>query len=557
MTTDINQILWKLKNDSRYFKETQLKIKSQGQIIPLRLNKAQLKIQAQTDRLKAENKPVRLIILKSRQVGVSTNTEADIYHATTTRPNISSMVIAHDAESTKHLLRMFKLFWDTQDTELRPMRKYSTRNEVVFENPNEKLKIRDPGLRSYIRVDTAGNPNAGRAFSIDNLHISELAFWQNPEEVMTGLMQSVSDRPDTMIVIESTANGMNYFHQMWRDAENGDSDFVPVFIGWHEDDNCRKEAPADFEPYDYEHELFSNEAQLAIKYGLDNEQLYWRRWAIRNKANNDIDKFHQEYPANAQEAFLVTGRNVFNMAMIQQYYDFIREPERGEFDVKTEYKTFNTIRTGNLRIWEHPTATNRYSVGVDVAEGFAGGDFSCAEVLDVRNYEQVAEWHGHMGQEEFAAELIRLGKYYNSALLVIESNQGQVVLSHLKHYPRLYYRRKVGMRGEAPTNELGFRTTQKTKGILIGTFKKLFEEEELIINGRELLREMSTYVEEEPDKDKPRKVLSTGAASKKDKDDRVIAACLAVVGLQGIPVAITQKTRREPSYKPANPLTGY
>jgi len=559
LTSNINEIIWKLRNDSRYFKETQLSIKTKDRkIIRFKLNKPQLKIQKIVDRLKAEHKPVRLIILKSRQVGVSTNTEADIYHDTTMHPNVNSLIIAHDKESTQNLFRMSKLFWDTQDRQLRPMVKASNRTELIFENPSKAGKADDPGLRSYIRVETANNPQAGRAFTIHNLHISELAFWEKPEETMTGLMQAVPDRPQTMIVIESTANGIgNYFHRMWTDAVEGKNDFTPIFIGWHEDPTCVKEIPKDFIIYDYEHEIYGNEVELKKRFNLTDEQIYWRRYTIKNRCNNDIDKFKQEYPATPQEAFLVSGRNVFNINLIQKYYNFAREPERGELDVKDEYKSFAKKGRGELRIWEYPEKNNRYSIGVDVAEGFATGDWSCAEVFDVKNYEQVAEWHGHIKQEDFAFVLKNLAKFYNDAIIVVESNQGQVVLSYLKPiYYRLYYRKEIGKRGEKRTRELGFRTTQRSKDLLIADFKNLFEEEEIIINSKELLHELSVFVEEEPDPKKNKRHLKTGAQGK-EHDDRVIAAMLSIQGLKDVPLKISKKVKQEQRYEPANPITGY
>jgi len=550
----IDKIIGRMRSDSKYFKETQLRIKTKDKrIIPFKLNNPQLKLQGVVDKLRAENKPVRIILLKSRQFGGSTWVEGEIYHATTMYPNVSSAIIAHNAESTNNLFNISKLFWETQDKEIRPKRKRCNRTELIFQNPSRVNFDKNPGLRSYIRIETAGNKAAGRSWTLQNLHVSEIAFWDNPESVMTGLNQAVPSEPGTMIVIESSANGLgNYFYDMWEAAVKGNNDYTPVFVGWNEDETCRKEPPKDFEPYDYNHKIYGNEKELAVKYDLDNWQLYWRRYTIRNNFNNNIDEFHQEFPITPEEAFLRSGRNVFSIDTIQRYYEHVKLPARGQLDVKDDYKTFIQTNRGKLNIWEEPQANFRYAVGIDVAEGFATGDFSCAEVFDVRNYEQCAEWHGHIGQEDFAEILERIGKYYNRALLVVESNQGQTVLSYLKHYPRLYYRRKPGVRGEKPTREFGFRTTGKTKGMLIADFKKLFEADELIINGRELLQEMKTYVEEAPDESGNKRVLKVMAEGNKN-DDRIMAAMLAIQGLKVVPAIIVKdyvsKTKKNPNYK--------
>lgn len=215
--------------------------------------------------------------------------------------------------------------------EIKPMKRTSNRIELYFDNPSEKLRYRKPGLNSLIRVDTANNMQAGRAFTIQNLHCSEIAFWERPEEVMTGLMQSVPDETNTLVVIESTANGVgNYFHKMWLDAENGSNDFIPIFIAWWELNSYRLIPPKDFEPYDYEHEVYGNEIKLAETFELDNQQLYWRRYTIKNKCNNNINKFKQEYPASANEAFLTSGKRVFDIGLINQYYKYVSDPKRGE-----------------------------------------------------------------------------------------------------------------------------------------------------------------------------------------------------------------------------------
>jgi hypothetical protein len=180
-----------------------------------------------------------------------------------------------------------------------------------------------------------------------------------------------------------------------------------------------------------------------------------------------------------------------------------------------------------LRIWKEPQEDNYYSIGADTAEGLVSGDFTCAEVFDKKNYEQVAEWHGKCPPDLFAYELAKLGTYYNMAKLVVESNNhGLTTLSYLKGmYYNIYYKRQLDQRTSRETNQLGFRTTGRTKPILIDEFNKLFRENELKINGKELLTEMSTYAEDDDGK---------MGAMHNCFDDRIMAACLSVMGLKQI-----------------------
>jgi hypothetical protein len=210
---------------------------------------------------------------------------------------------------------------------------------------------------------------------------------------------------------------------------------------------------------------------------------------------------------------------------------------------------FSPKGRGNLRIWKNPEPDNYYSIGADTAEGLVSGDFTCAEVFDKKNYEQVAEWHGKCPPDLFAFELKKLGEFYNNAKVVVESNNhGLVTLTYLKPiYYNLYYRREFDKRDNKATRQMGFRTTGKSKPILIDDFNKLFRENELIINGRELLTEMSTYEEDE----------NGGMnAMHNCNDDRVIAACLSIHGLKEI-VIIENIPIRYGKYRSSNPITGY
>jgi len=568
LLTDSEVRWYNLQNNPLFFIESLLYIKNKKRkVVPFELNTAQLKIYKQVEKLRNENKPVRIYVLKSRQTGVSTLTQGLIFQDTTVHDNVNSMIIAHDRESTGHLYKMSQLFYSKLDGDIyKPMVRRENKYELLFENPNSKLRDSKPGLNSLIRVDTANNLQAGRAFTIQNLHCSEIAFWEKPEEVMTGLMQSVPEIPESMIIIETTANGVgNYSHSLWKSAEKGENDFIPIFIAWFEDDDCRLTPPKDFKPYDYEHEVFGNEQKIKEIFSLDDEQVYWRRYTIKNKLNGDINKFHQEYPSTPDEAFLVSGSNVFDRFLITKYYQNIEareiKPRIGELDEKFK---FTPSGRGEFRIWKEPEVGNRYAIGVDVAEGLSGGDYSCAEVFDKKNYEQVAEWHGKIPPDKFAGKLKLLAKYYNEAMVVVESNnQGLVTLTYLRPiWYRIYYRREVDKRDNKITRQMGFRTTGKSKPVLLGDFNKLFREEELILNSIELLGEMASYVEDEggrthPAKSSKTKIQKTKTYDSSYFDDRIIASCLAIQGLKITFLDNLNKSPIKDGYKPNNPLTGY
>jgi hypothetical protein len=554
----------RLKNDPKFYIESLLWIKTKKRgLIPLKFNEAQLRIYEEIQKLRKAGKPVRIIILKARQLGVSTESEALIFHDTATNSYVNSLVIAHDRESASHLFRMSQLFYERMNREIRPMKRRSSKIELLFENPNEKTRDNDPGLCSHIRIETAANLSAGRSLTIQNLHISELALWEKAEETMGGLMQSVPDIPESMVIVESTAQGIsNYFYNMWNEAVAGENDYVPIFLPWFEMKEYRAKPPLDFEFYDYDHEVFGNELKIKELYKLDFEQLYWRRLTIKNKCKNDLNFFKQEYPSSAEEAFLVTGRPVFNREKITEYMLNCKVPSRGELvekkpdlekpeTLKTTVWEFKASSLGKLRIWKQPEKGNRYSIGADPAEGLATGDPQCAEVYDKKNYEQVAKWHGKVSPDVFAYVLRDLAKYYNDGLIVPESNN-PTTISYLREiYYRIYYRKEINKRTNKTTRELGFRTTSRTKPILIGEFNKLFEDDELIINDKETLTEMSHFVEEDTTKDY-KKMKAEG----KYHDDSVIATALSLQGLKEVYLNI-ESEQKSREYKYSDPFTRY
>ena len=205
-----------LRNPLKYI-EAFLVIKTkENKIVPFTLNTAQRRLYELTEKLRAEGKPIRIIILKSRQMGFSTLTEALIYYKTATRKNVNSFIITHKDEATSNLFNMSKLFQEKNP--IRPMLKNSNAKELIFENPTRNIreKAEFPGLKSKIKCATAGGKGVGRSDTLTNVHASELAFWPGDiGETYAGLMQAVPNTAESMVIIESTANGFNFFKEMF------------------------------------------------------------------------------------------------------------------------------------------------------------------------------------------------------------------------------------------------------------------------------------------------------------------------------------------------------
>lgn len=263
-----------------------------GTIEPLILNRAQRYIHGLLEKQLRAKGMVRAMILKGRQQGCSTYIGARFYRKTSWQRGVRTFILAHRDDATDNLFRMTKRFHDNFPEALRPSTSYSSRKELVFNV-----------MQSSYGLGTAKSGGVGRSDTVQLFHGSEVGFWDNAEDIVSGALQAVPNEPGTEVIQESTANGMgNYFHQQWQDAETGRSPYIAVFVPWYWQPEYRMAAEPGFA-------LESEEEEYKRLYGLDSEQMAWRRAKIIEL--KDPLLFRQEYPATAAEAFQVTGHDSF------------------------------------------------------------------------------------------------------------------------------------------------------------------------------------------------------------------------------------------------------
>ncbi|MCI5678713.1 MAG: hypothetical protein MR278_01820 [Bacteroidales bacterium] len=495
--------LYEVLHDPKKYIESFLYIKTKkNEIVRFRLNSAQKRLYDLIMGLQEEGRPVRIIILKSRQMGFSTLTEALIYYKTATRKNVNSFIITHKDEATTNLFNMSKLY--QEKNQVRPMLKTSNAKELLFENPtkNQREKERRPGLKSKIKCSTAGGKGVGRSDTLTNAHLSEIAFWPGDiGETYSGLMQAVPDTPESMVIIESTAKGFNFFKKMWDDAVAGENDYVPFFAAWFEMEEYRR-------PYHGE-TLTAEEEELKALFGLDNEQIMWRRWCIRNNCNNDIDVFHQEYPATPEEAFIASGTCVFkNNREIVLRIRMLQEeaaPRRGSFTYTERVAALDRIflsdwqfeesEKGEISIFREPVPGRPYVLGGDTAG--EGSDWFSAHVIDNITGEQVARLHWQNPDgDDYAKQVYCLGMYYNRALIALEMNfdsHPQKVLEYLG-YPNFYVREKMDTYTGKVKQSYGFRTDSVSRPVLVGKLIEYVRDYLHLIHDRETLMECLSFI---------------------------------------------------------------
>jgi len=465
---------------------------------------------------------------------------------------------------------------------VKPQLKYSGRRDLHWGGD-------DGGLNSQYSLSTVGGREV-RGSKIDYLHCSEVASWSDGgEDYLLGLLNCVVQGFQTEAVIESTAQGVGgVFHDMYWDAAEGNSGWEAIFFPWYiysyyqkpfnteeEKETFRQELGED-KRYGGEEELnllgqstsFDVGKEEPVTFEITLESLNWRRQCIKTQCQNDLRKFHQEFPTTARESFVTTGRGVFFIdnvnKMVLQAEKRQRETPCEGFHIPVqawrerggEKYIIEAMEDGELQVWQRPHPKREYRIGADVSEGIDVGrdtDWSVAVVLDAITMDEVAMLRVKIDPDLFAWQLASLGKWYNKAKLLVErNNHGLVTLKFLSDvhiYPDIYSEKILDERSSRSARKLGFHTTVKSKPLIIDYLRELIREDEILIKSPKILDELQTFVN-----------LPNGkmAAQPGAHDDCVMALAIACFGCKmfpGVPDYNKQVNRRhmKPELKFFNP----
>ncbi len=284
----------RLQTDLAFFGSQALIIKDKaGVLVPFILNTAQQYLHKKLEHQLQETGRVRALILKGRQQGCSTYAAARYYQKTTRNKGKSCFILSHEAQTTEKLYQIVERYHDNCPPPLQAPVQIQNRRQMKF-----------AGLESEYTLGTAGNEKVGRGGTLQLFHGSEVAFWENTDGLVTGVLQSVADAVGTEVILESTANGMgNLFYFMCMDAAKGIGDYQLIFIPWFWQKEYFRDPPKDMM-------LTEEEDELKELYFLTNGQLYWRRKKITELKSESL--FKQEYPFNVKEAFQATGDRLIN-----------------------------------------------------------------------------------------------------------------------------------------------------------------------------------------------------------------------------------------------------
>ncbi|HXY78865.1 MAG TPA: hypothetical protein VEH47_08625 [Candidatus Acidoferrales bacterium] len=396
----------------------------------------------------------RNIVLKARQVGVTTYVAARFFIQTITRPGTLTVQVAHTEDSAEAIFTIVRRFWEKLPGRMRRGALRTSRSNV--------RQLVFPALDSEYRVETADD-NAGRGMTIHNLHCSEVSRWpRGGRETLASLRAAVV--PEGEIVLESTANGAaGVFYEEWQKAE--ETGYTQHFFPWWYDtsyvEDLRK-VKVD--------ELTPEEEALVAQHGLKRRQIAWRRKTWRTMRGQAA----QEYAEDPVSCFLASGECVFDLEAIERAAALAGQAVESQ-------------ENGRLLVWFPPSDGRQYVIGVDTAGGGSEGDYACAQVIERGMGLQCAELHGHFPPFELARRVAALGRRYENALVAVErNNQGYGVLAHLKdlHYDNLYEQ----------GGQEGWLTSVVTRPVMIENLAAVLVEEPGLFHSPRLLEEMKTFV---------------------------------------------------------------
>ncbi len=419
------------------------------------------------------------IVLKARQLGITTYVAARFFIQTITRPGTLTVQVAHNEDSAEAIFNIVHRFWENLPNS-------RVRRGALIKSRSNVRQIVFPRLDSEYRVETADD-NAGRGMTIHNLHCSEVSRWpRGAEDTLASLRAAVV--PDGEIVLESTPNGASgLFYNEWQTAlERG---YVQHFFPWWYEASYKDHSK---KPLDA---LTEEEQNLVKLHGLTHAQIGWRRWRWKQMQRQAAE----EYAEDSNSCFLASGECVFEMEAIQKASAQARPATQSEDN-------------GRLLIWLPQALNRQYVIGVDAAGGGTDGDYACAQVIDRESGLQCAELHGHFPPYELAHRLVALGERYGNALMAVErNNHGYGVLAHLKD---LKYHNLFVQNGQE-----GWLTSAVTRPAMVENLAAVLIEKPTLFQSARLLAEMKTFVRY-PD--------GHAAAAEGAHDDCVMAMAIAL-----------------------------
>jgi len=500
---------------------------------PVQLNQwktLQNRLYALLKKLRSQGDPMWIILLKARQQGASTMTAAILYAIAASKLYERILVVGHSDKNAAELLRMYQTFHTFLPEWMRPMTRQDNRNELSFQNPSGKMRMREPGLGSIISIDTARDTDAGAGYTVTGFHGSEVARsgWRNATTLFSNLNQAMPQphiNPNTVQVLESTAEGeQGWFYDTWKLSERGESAYTPLFVGfWEEptycfDDTDRWVGLSEKQVMD---DLDDRESKMiegcSERYGHDMTagQLAWRRWMIPNYCEGSPDVFDNQYPWCPEVAFRSSGVTVFDPAGIAAARAYVRDPmiqgvmEDPMSNNADMWKATEPVPKvlhlpdGDVKIYTLPEEGVDVVAIHDASDGYPDSDMQASQFFAFKENsrpEQVAVIECKRPLHEYVDQAYLLGRYYESItgkrVLHVPDNKEQKYVSSrlLGCGAMVYIRQNADKVLNLMENKYGFLLTKINKPKARQALARVIAKQRWLFHDKRTLDQIQQYV---------------------------------------------------------------
>jgi hypothetical protein len=528
----------------------------------------------------ARREPVRMMILKARRVGFSTDIAAQMFHYCEHNKGKNGLVVAHLQPNANNIVQISRRFFQQFPKELADLK-------IPMAKESDELEwgdVDDQPWDSRIIIATAGSKNFARGFEFNSVHLSECAHYKNPDAIAAA--KDAAQYAD-YIYEESTANGMDpYFYVGWqsaltlsevRDYWNEHNAFPEdwngkyrFFWAWWQD--AAYHVPLTHNQKERVlNSLTPSEKDGVTKFNWSAEQIEWRRRKIAGDCTEQTqmdpeDYFRQEYPSEPDEAFVTSGKTVFPALYLSGLQTKAKKNKPKFHGMVKGYSGSDLILqksrndmpfSSPLVLWTKPKPEHQYVVGARAAEGLKHTDFSVAIVLDRTNgtiLREVACYRGQATAIELAQICAWLGQKYNNAWVIPEASMPTLSKHLIKvKYSYVYQRKNEERVGESGIKDVftpGFKAWRANRHMVLNHSQDAFRKEEIDIKSMWLVKEHLAFMN----------VDGAMQAPSGTTDDGVICTGLAVwAHREWAPKVVTPSDLVEgnPFKEPEDAMTAY
>ena len=436
---------------------------------------------------------ISLLVLKGRQQGFTTLITAIQLAYAILHRNFQGFTLSDKSDNSEAIFQSKAKFPYAQlPAAVKPTEKFNNRKQLLFSRIN-----------SSWAVDTA-TKDVGRSRTVNFFHGSECAFWKDGiAKIQAALGEAFTK--NCIKIYESTANGFNDYQKMWQSGAH-----VNCFYEWWRTAEYRIRFAGNDAKQEFLEKICTGKdwiwqrlRWLKEEKKLDDEQLhwYWNKW----DKYLDKDLIKQEYPCSPHEAFLLSGKNVFDAAILLVRLDKAPKPLKvGYFTYDYDGLKIRNIkwvndRSGYIKIYRLPKSPviSKYCIGGDTAG--EGSDWFNGHVLDAKTGQQVAVLKQQFDADQYAKQMYCLGVYYLNALIGIEANFDTYPIMELQRlgYPNQYVREVADTYTGKMERRFGFKTTKLTRPTAISRLVEVVREHCDTICDADTIEELLTIVRNE------------------------------------------------------------